>query len=458
MADKNTYIGELKILQQLNDYEFAFEADILRNGPVQGGRWVFNNIDEYYKTFAGRPVLVAYINSKVGDGHNSRDKVDINTGEEYRSFTDATAERIVGMISEDLSDLSLIERDGYTWVRVKGHIWAEYAKELVDTIMRTGRMSVSIEADVFDVRRENGVEYYDRWAALGLTILGQDVPPAVPGANIRALEAMEEEFTSMKLRVASLVNGETTTKNPKNKSKEVKKKMTKSQLATYQEKFGAEYRVLSAKPVDGGTRVILMRVSDKAFLSYLMGDKDTGVYPEKFAVCNASIVCETEDGPETCAEDACDLISAEVEAEKSECEKACTENARLSTELEAVKAQLTAMQSFETKRRVASAKDKAKEVLAKFNLNRAEKVPESVISNVLASADSGEYTNIVTKDGDWEGCKAVERDVLALCATAQMEIDSKTARNNQTIHVWDKLNVGGGVDNGTPEALLSRLR
>ena len=115
------FTGKLHVLQQLNKYEFAFEADILRDGPVQGGRWDFRNLDQYYKTFKGQPVLVAYTHNgrQVGDGHNAQELRDPKTGEPYRSFTAPTAERIVGMISEDDEDITIVEMDGHKWLRVR---------------------------------------------------------------------------------------------------------------------------------------------------------------------------------------------------------------------------------------------------------------------------------------------------------------------------------------------------
>ena len=242
------YVGELRVLERINQYEFAFEADILRTGPVQGGRWEFANLDQHYRSFAGKPVLIAYVGRRVGDGHNGAERIDPDTGERYRSFTDATAERIIGMISEDESDLTLFERDGYTWLRVKGRIWTYYAREAVDEIVRTGRMDVSIEAEVYDVREEDGREVYDSWTGLGLTILGAGVDPAVPGANIRALADMQEEFETMKLRVASLVKEENKPQNnPEKKGMNKRMRFSKKQLRELQAKFGEDYTVLAAE-------------------------------------------------------------------------------------------------------------------------------------------------------------------------------------------------------------------
>lgn len=463
MPENENYSGEIRILQRLNDYEFAFEADILRDGPVQGGRWVFENLDEYYKTFAGRPVLVAYIGNRVGDGHNFTTRRDPKTGEEYRSFLDPTAERIVGTISEELSDLTLVEGDnGYTWLRVKGRIFTEYARELVDTIMRTGRMSVSIEANVYDIREENGVEYYDRWVALGLTILHPDVAPAVPGANIRALADMEEEFESMKLRVASLVReSESREEKPQNKSttKELKKRMnySKQQLIQLQERFGAEYKVLSAFKKDGSIHVMLMRKSDYTFCSYEMGENDASVYLEKIETRSASIVLDAQDGEEALCAEASDVVCGEVTDISAERDACAAENKTLSDALESVKNQLAAMQEFETRRRTAAAKDHAKSILNGYNANRAEKVSETVIASVVENAGNGAYNTIMDADGNWIGLSAVEKDVKALCADEQMKLDAKHAKDGKTQFVWERFASESPADDGSPAALIASL-
>lgn len=457
------YIGELRVLQRINQYEFAFEADILRSGPVQGGRWEFGNLEKNYKTFAGRPVLIAYIGRRVGDGHNGSDRVDPQTGERYRSFTDATAERIIGMISEDESDLTILEKDGYQWLRVKGRIWTYYAKEAVDTILRTGRMDVSIEAEVYDMREVDGREVYDDWIGLGLTILGEGVDPAVPGANIRALADMEQEFTNMKLRVASLVKEE---KKPQSENKinptkkELNKRMnySKQQLCELQEKFGADYKVLSARKEGDTVKVSLLRKSDYVFMSYEIGEKDSSIYPEKFCVRSASIVLNAEDGEgEVCAE-AGDVICEECAEAEAARDTACAENKRLSEELTAVKAQLAAMQEFETKRRVSAAKEHAKNVLARYNANRKEKVGETVIASVISDAEGGVYNDKLDKDGNWVGLSFVERDVKALCADEQMKLDAKTVQASRTEFCWERLaSENGDIDDGSPAALIASL-
>lgn len=414
------FAGSLRVLQKINKYEFAFEADILRDGRVQNGKWEFRNLEANYKTFAGRPVLIAYIGNKVGDGHNAQDKLDPKTGEPYRSFTASTAERIVGMISEDEKDLTLFERDGHTWVRVKGRIWSYYAPELVDKLTRTGRMDVSIEASVSEERKEGDVEVYDVWVGLGLTILGDNVNPAVPGASIRALAAMQEEFESMKLRVASLVEEESN--KPQNNSDEtgVKKSMrlSKQQLRELQAKFGDKLTVLAAEKCDAGVRVCLL-TEEGATATYLMGSLEEAVVPERVSVCNAQTAFAF--GEEIVNVDAGDLVERmgeQVKTMSAELEKAKADLAEKTTTVEN-------MVNAENARRLAAAKKMATDTLDAFNANREEKVDAKCLEALGKDIEAGKFTACMGEDGAWNGDKLVEEKVKALCADAVMALDKK---------------------------------
>lgn len=55
--------GQLKVLQKLNPYEFGVELWLMREG-VNQNRWNYQNLEKYYKTFVGRPILIAYVMGK----------------------------------------------------------------------------------------------------------------------------------------------------------------------------------------------------------------------------------------------------------------------------------------------------------------------------------------------------------------------------------------------------------
>ena len=70
--------GQLRVLQKLNPYEFGVELWLMRDGP-NDNHWNYQNLEKYYLTFVGRPILIAYVMGKIGDGHNSRVKIDFRT-------------------------------------------------------------------------------------------------------------------------------------------------------------------------------------------------------------------------------------------------------------------------------------------------------------------------------------------------------------------------------------------
>ena len=96
MSEFRTVEGELKIMERTGDFIFPVELWML-NDSVNRNNWKFINLEEHRTQWAGVPILVAYVNGgrTVGSGHNQRTKVD-GEGNEYQSFTDATAERICG--------------------------------------------------------------------------------------------------------------------------------------------------------------------------------------------------------------------------------------------------------------------------------------------------------------------------------------------------------------------------
>ena len=448
--------GELRVLQQINQYEFAFEADIMRNGLIHVGgvagndstkervkNWEYRNIEQYYRTFAGRPVMVAYVGNRVGDGHNSKTKYDEN-GEAYQSYMAPTAERIVGMISENDEDITLIERDGYRWIRVRGRIWRNYAKELTDKIIRTGRMSVSVETNVIQSKIEDEVEIMEVWDGIGLSILGDGVVPAVPGANIRALAAMQQEFEEMKLRVAALRQevGKPLEPTPapegeqrqKLSKKGLRKSMTKSLRKELDAKF-PDYFVAAASE-DGKTVALLSKSGVEAY-TYTFEDSDKG-----------NVISERMQA----AEMTCTVGDMEIDVTKvtgfydKEVAKLTAENKELTGRLEKLEAAQKAAEARERTRRLKAAKEAATRQLAEINANRAadESFKDELIEEILRRVEEGEYSDREDKDGNWVGEDSVCAAVRDVCMKAQMEMDKKrqserrlAARAAEKVYPWE---------------------
>lgn len=447
--------GEIRVLQALNDYEFGVELWVMREG-LNKNRWIYENVEKYYRTFLGQPILIAYTQggARVGDGHNMEVRVDPRTGEKYMSFTSGTAERIVGTLSEEEKDIRLAERDGKTWIVAKGRIFRFYAKELVDKIIETGTMDVSAETEVHEEHKdENGYDVFTSWTGLGVTILGDGVAPAIPGARIAALQAMQEEFTELKLRAASLREGghAGTEGQQFSDNKGVNKRMNifnKTQIAALADKFTGWFVVCAAKDEDGSVHVALR--NDKwEFARYTMNSETETFAPER--VEKIAVTADFGNGLTYDVNEIVDSISGEMRANASELETT-------TNQLNAANETIKTLREQENTRRIADAKRTAADTLKAFNANREDKIEESALDAVNADIDSGVYTNSTDGDGKWTGMAEVEKTVKALCADAVLAQDMANAEKRRRSFLWEGAQKNRAAeDDGSLKSMLDRL-
>lgn len=446
MPKKVCASGTLKVLQKLNEYEFGVELWVIREGENRN-KWDYRNLREHYLTFVGQPILIAYVGQQVGDGHNMRSRRDPETGEEYSSFMDATAERIVGTLSDDAEDFTLVERDGHTWLRAKGRLFAFYAPELVRKIVEQGTMDVSAETMVSESHKEGDVDVFTKWSGIGVTILGDRVNPAIPGASIAKLAAMQEEFKSLKLRAASLHTAAEGS-DEKNNRKGMRTSMNKQMLERMQARFH-DHKVLSVS--EDGMSVALLDASGNLYGYTFNADDNGEVIASRIAPCMAHVVLSV--GEAELNADVADVVDYAVASVK----ETDGDVKSLSAQLEAANAQISAMQEAESKRRLSACKASAKATLDAFNANREEKVAEDAIKAVNENIEAGLYANSCDKDGAWLGEKLVREAVLAVCGAAVMESDRQAAAKRKTSYVWEHFAGNGeGGDNGGVDGLLDK--
>ena len=444
MPKKVCASGTLKVTQRLNEYEFGVELWVMREDENRN-KWSYQNLAEYYKTFVGQPILVAYVGRQVGDGHNMAKYRDPETGEEYYSFMDGTAERIVGTLSEDERDFTLVERDGHTWLKAKGRLFEFYAPELVQKIRRQGTMEVSAETNVTESHKEGDVDVFTKWTGLGVTILGDRVSPAIPGASIAKLAAMQEEFKSLKLKAASLHTA--AEGSGKINKKGLKRSMNKQMMESVQTKF-PNHKLIALS--EDGMSVGLLDASGNLF-SYTFNAEDNGeVMESRIAPCAAHIVLYAVEVELNA--DVADVVAYTVSAAKTE----NGEIKQLSEELNAAKEQIRAMQEAESKRRLSVCKATAKATLEAFNANRKEKLSEDALKDINENIESGVYANSCDKDSAWLGEKMVRSAVLAVCGEAVMEADRKAAESRKSAFAWNNAKGDGSGDSGI-EGMLSRI-
>ena len=460
--EKNRAInGTMKVLETANPKLYAVEIMAL-NSEVNRNNWQYVNLEQHLNEFLDIPILTAYVGGGliIGDGHNYNMKRDAN-GEEYASFTSSDAERIVGWIPKDASNVRLEVVDGVEWVIVKGNLWSWYAKELVDQIARQGSMEVSIETLVTDERQgEDGVDIEEKYLVLGITILGNGVEPAVAGANIRTLSELSELRSNMAeniLKAASYARKENSDNEPNiTESKGVKKSMilfSRKELAELGKRF-PDFKVLAAVQDDNGAIRVCLMAKDASTSTYKLDNIDDTIVPEKFRRIAAKVNFDL--GEECAAEvDVCEMTDA-LAAEVTE---ACDNAKELEDKLCAANERIKEMEAAERVRRVAAAKAAAKAALDSKNANRQAKAKfdESILAPINADIDAGKYTEKVNADGQWIGDAEVEMRVKAACADAQEEMDRKAREASETTFVYDKFNKAKANEPDGIEGLLSGL-
>ena len=463
----------IRVLQQDADLNYDVVLDIMRSG-INRNDWDYQNVDKYASTFAGTPILCAYLPGRVADGHNM-DEYRLPDGEMVYDFTGPYAERIVGAISDNPEDIVVHEVDGEKWVTATGKLWRFYNRQLCDKIAEQGRMSVSAETEVMEEHQNDNISVFTVWRGLGVTVLNETVAPAVPGANIRqALKAMEAKWTEMKLAAASYhpkADEETPSDSqklnqqkpdgaeaepPENKSQGVKQALiyNKKQLETLAKRF-PEYILLAAsKDDETGAIKVKMRNASFDLYSYEMQSEGETVVPERFQPFFASV--DLGDGVSMDANDYNDQMAAELR--RMTADKTAAED-----ELKKTREALNKMQENEKKRRIEVSKAAVKRALENFNANRTVKVDEAAVAEVLKKAEDGDYTTCEDGEGCWTGEAAAERDCLAECAKKDIEIQAKLAKDaaqkEKNVHIWEKLNDNSaGADDGSVGALLKRLK
>lgn len=452
-AGKVKLNGTLKVLQRLNEYEFGVELRVMREGLNRNG-WDYRNLEANYLSFVGQPILCAYVGNRVGDGHNMEEVRDPATGKTRYSFMGGTAERIVGALSDDKADFKITEENGEKWLIAKGKLWEFYAPELVNKIVRAGTMEVSAETDITEEHKDGEIDVFTAWNGLGVTVLGDGVAPAIPGANIKALAALSDEYKNAKLKAAAYLAQNSNPQNEpqlKKKSKGVKSKLkafNKSMIAETQKRFNG-YTVLGGAEFEDCTRVCLMNAEGKMF-RYTFNSGDVTVVPEKMeAICANAVITLTDD----CSiEFDMDEFTGKI---NSDLVTVNAELAKAKQDLENANSTITAMTNAECARRVKEAGKIAKETLAAFNANRDDKIEDSEISGIQADIENGVYTNSLDGEGKWIGGEKVRDAVLAKCAAAVMELDKKSAAEKKTTLAYNALHKQQNPDDGTVEGLLA---
>ena len=436
-------LGTLRVLQQDNDLNWDVQIEIMRSGLNENG-WDYRNVGRYANTFRGTPILCAYLpGGRIGDGHNMTECRGMD-GEVHYSFTDGTAERIVGMIYDTDDAVWTEERDGEVWAIARGKLWRFYNPELVDKIARQGRMSVSAETNVTKAHREDDREVYSQWYGLGVTILGDGVAPAVPGANIKALEAMQSKFKEMQLRAASYHPNK-----PQDDNKGVKTlgsaMSNKPLLKKVQEKF-KDYRILNMS--ENGDHVLMLNSAGLPCTYVSKADDHDVVIPERIEFATLSSSFKFSDETELDV-DVMGLLSASVEEANNRAEAAETKVANLTKENEQLNSQLQAMNEAEDKRHIREAKS-----VVEAAVNEAKQcgidIPEDMCKGMMEAVEAGCYNSECDKDGNWVGAEKAKAEVMSKVGALSIKAAKAKKLAEEKHYAWEAgfngNNAGGDGD------------
>lgn len=432
--------GELRVMQRLSEYEFGVELWIMRSG-LNENHWDFRNMREHYLTFVGQPILCAYVGRKVGDGHNMREVRDPYTGEKGYTFMDGTAERIVGTLSDDPKDFSIVEEGGNEWIRAKGRLFQFYAPELVEKIVRTGRMDVSAETDTKKSHMDGENEIITDWAGLGVTVLGDDVPPAIPGARIKALSAMQEEFKTLKLRAASLDPGKGSNETNKRKGVNI---MSKKAMEAMSEKFKG-YRVVALS--EDGMHVGLVDSAGSAY-TYAFNAEDNGAVVEsRIKPAYLTAAFPFGEGVNAMAE-VSDIVDYACAAKGQQAEDVKALQARL----EAAEEKIRTMEAAEHERRVEAVKEAVNGALADIRACAVEGDAD-MTETAKGLCDRAEEFAAMETDGKFCGADRAVLDLMAAHGKAQTEKRKKEMAAKQHSFAWNNPKTNGGEGGGIAEML-----
>ena len=149
-------------------------------------------------TFRNKPVL-GYFNNEKGDlrGHDSDLQYDSEYNNWYFDYTDGKSETPLGVIrSEDV--VEIVQKDGLNWVKFTCVLWTKYCYKQVKRLLKDRQKSVSVEIEVVESHIENDIEFIDFFIFDGVSILGQDIQPAVPLARVSILDSIASEVFQKK--------------------------------------------------------------------------------------------------------------------------------------------------------------------------------------------------------------------------------------------------------------------
>jgi hypothetical protein len=191
------------------EFETVLNSDFLKIGIKavsdvypnrNGSAFSKESLKAAIPTFYNKPIMAMLGFSGDFDTHNGRDTVDPENGAQYWDTTNG--ERIIGIIRESDS-VSVVQEGGLDWIKVSAAIYVQYAYKEIKRLLSDRTKKVSVEVSVEDAEKDaNGVLVIKKFSLQGITILGDMVPEAIPGA---VLQVQDQEQTPEQTEVVNKI-------------------------------------------------------------------------------------------------------------------------------------------------------------------------------------------------------------------------------------------------------------
>lgn len=155
-------------------------------------------VDEAKETISNIPIL-AYIkrddNGEAMDFDQHNVVTKIVQGENGHEIKQFYLERPIGVIPET-HNYRIEEINGMKHVVVDGYVWKTYSNEGYDLIVENGEKGVSMEITVEEGFKDKNTGIYNinKFSYLGVTVLGDDVTPAMGSTCKLETYSTNEEF------------------------------------------------------------------------------------------------------------------------------------------------------------------------------------------------------------------------------------------------------------------------
>lgn len=360
--DEKYFHGRLKLIKPgiANNWDFTEKA-----------------IREGYESFKGVPVLCAYKGMKIGDDHNFTKTLNSETLEFEFDYRAEDAERIVGYIPFD-ADVRLEDIDGGLWVIADCVLFKFYNIQLVNDIIKRGFKDVSAEVNTIDGPVTNGITRIDAIDALGVTILGDDVPPAVKGASIKALSARFKEV---------LKSGELETKLNSKKRKKVKRMNKEDKIEKLRKALSGEYEIVLLSEDEGSALVVKDR---EPYVATIKIEDDGELNADVLSADKNVLITATENNRKvTHAFILKELLLAQSDENK---EKALADCMKKCAEIEKENGKLKAAETLRRNKACAEAV-KAKHKKDKDNYSEDVIPTDDEVKELAEKAEKGDYAS-----------------------------------------------------------------